>query len=118
MRIAPSEVDSKSLPFEHKVDLTDVSFPLDVGTLHIPRAPVLYLRLLGPAGTPIGGAAVASDLELASSDVEGHVRIGARQGPLRVLALDYALGEFDLPPSRLPPSRRSSCGSLRVRRSS
>jgi RNA polymerase sigma factor (sigma-70 family) len=97
VRIMLDGVDSTALAFEHTIDLTDVSFPHDVGILRVPRAPVLHVRLVRPDGTPIRGAAIASDLERATSDVDGRVSLAADQGPLRVLALDCALGEFAVP---------------------
>jgi RNA polymerase sigma factor (sigma-70 family) len=97
IRLRPEGIDNVPLPFEHAVDLTDAAFPLDVGTVRVPRTPVLHLRLIGPGGAPIEGAAVASDLARASSDAQGRVRIAASEGPLRVLAVDCALTEFPLP---------------------
>lgn len=97
IRLRPEGIDDVPLPFEHAVDLTDAAFPLDVGTVRVPRAPVLHLRLIGPGGAPIEGAAVASDLARASSDAAGHVRISAGEGLLRVLAVDCALTELELP---------------------
>jgi RNA polymerase sigma-70 factor (ECF subfamily) len=97
VRVAPAEIDGKALPFEHNIELTDVTFPLDVGTIRVPRAPVLYVRLIGPNGAPVRGAIIASDLARAITDADGRVCIAARHGPLQVLANDCALSEFEVP---------------------
>jgi RNA polymerase sigma-70 factor (ECF subfamily) len=97
VRVAPAEVDGKALPFERTIDLTDVTFPLDAGTIRVPRAPVVYVRLIGSDGAPIRGAIIGSDLERAITDADGHARLAGRHGPLQVLAIDCALSEFELP---------------------
>jgi RNA polymerase sigma factor (sigma-70 family) len=93
--LRPDSVDGEALPFEHVVELDGVAFPLDVGILRIPRAPTLHVRVTGPEGEPIAGAAVVSELARGTTDDEGRVALAARSGRLLALAIDHSLAVME-----------------------
>ncbi|HVS18545.1 MAG TPA: sigma factor-like helix-turn-helix DNA-binding protein, partial [Planctomycetota bacterium] len=95
LRIWPVAADAKALIVETVVELTDVEYPLDIGTLRIPRAPMLHVRVTGPEGESVSGAAVASELASGTTDAEGLVTIAARPGRLLALAVDHALSVIE-----------------------
>jgi len=101
IRIRCHEVDGVVAEFEHEVELSGQSFPLDLGVLRVPRAVSVAALVLDPAGRPIEGARVASSVGRAWSAADGRVELPTRAGDeLRVLAPGHAYAVFPLPQTR------------------
>ena len=79
-------------------DLSEASFPLDLGVITVIPAPGTYVRVLDLDGQPIEGASVASSSGSARTDNAGEAKAPAAEGEsLSVLAPGFALQEWTPP---------------------
>lgn len=116
LRFGPRTVNGIAKEFEHSVALKDAVFPLDLGTIHVPRARAIQLLVLGNEDAPLVGAAVTSSIDSGLTDSEGRVELHTEvEDELQALAFGHSWQSFELPTESTATLRLTPGITLAVR---